>query len=76
MAGITPIAHEELIRVFEQAGFSRARQRGSHVTMVRPGLKRPLVIPCHGVVAVAIILSNLRTAGLTREQYFDLLDEL
>ena len=42
--------------------------------MTREGVARPIVIPKHRSVAVSIIRNNIRTAGLSRERYFDLLD--
>jgi predicted RNA binding protein YcfA (HicA-like mRNA interferase family) len=55
--------------VFVQAGFVFARQQGSHRSYVKPGVARPVVIPCYDGVPVFIIRSNLRTAGISREEY-------
>ena len=44
--------------------------------MTRPGLPRPLVIPDYAEVPVFIIRNNLRTAGLSREDYFRLLEQV
>jgi len=41
----------------------------------KPGNIRPLVIPMYDEVAVFIIKSLLRTAGMSRERYFVLLKE-
>jgi len=41
--------------------------------MVKTKNPRPLVIPKWEEVPVFIIKNNLRSAGLTREQYFDFL---
>lgn len=64
---LSPVDCEQLARFFESHGFQRKRQKGSHLSMVRPGTLRPVVIPMHGEVTVAVILSNLRTAGLSRD---------
>ena len=66
-AKLAPVDCERLIRFFEHHGFTRRRQKGSHLSMVKPGVARPLVIPMHSDVAVFVIMSNLRTAGLTRD---------
>jgi predicted RNA binding protein YcfA (HicA-like mRNA interferase family) len=55
--------------VFVQAGFVFARQQGSHRSYVKPGVARPVVIPCYDEVPVYIIRSNLRSAGIAREDY-------
>ena len=41
--------------------------------MTKPGVQRPIVIPAKREVEVHVIKSNLRTAGMTRERYFELL---
>ena len=74
MPRITPISPERLIRIFERDGFKIARRRGDHVMMTKPGVKRPVVIVVgQGEVPVAHIRTNLTTAGMSRERYFDLL---
>jgi predicted RNA binding protein YcfA (HicA-like mRNA interferase family) len=70
---ITPVPGRRLRRVFELAGFSCVRIEGDHFLLTRPGLARPLVIPDYDEVPVFIIRNNLRTAGLSREEYFRLL---
>ena len=42
--------------------------------MTKEGVARPVVVPKHRAIAVSIIRNNIRTTGLSREQYFDLLD--
>ncbi len=76
MPRITPIPGRRLRRVFELADFVCARIEGDHFVMTKPGLARPLVIPDYDEVPVFIIRNNLRTAGLSREEYFRLLEEV
>lgn len=64
---LSPVDWQLLARFFEQHGFTRERIKGSHLSMVRPKTLRPVVIPMHGEVQVQVIMSNLRTAGLTKE---------
>jgi len=42
---------------------------------VKEGVLRPVVIPTYVEVDLDIIKSNMRTAGMTREEYFELLNE-
>jgi len=51
------------------------RIEGDHFVLTRSGLARPLVIPDYDAVPVFIIRNNLRTAGMSREEYFRLLRE-
>ncbi|MCA1632496.1 MAG: hypothetical protein LC785_02460 [Acidobacteria bacterium] len=38
MATLPVISGEAALRAFERAGWSRARQKGSHVSIVKPGV--------------------------------------
>jgi predicted RNA binding protein YcfA (HicA-like mRNA interferase family) len=60
--------------VFERAGFTCRRVEGHHYVLSKPGVKRPLVIPDWDNVPVFIIRNNLKSAGISREEYFALLD--
>ena len=73
MPRITPIPAGRLCRIFELAGFSLVRTEGSHFVYTKPGVKRPVVIPNYNAVPVFAIKANLRSAGISREEYFSLL---
>lgn len=75
MPKITPVHWRTLEKVFLAAGFRFARQQGSHRSYVKPGILRPVVIPAYDEVPVAIINNNLKTAGISREEYFRLLEK-
>jgi predicted RNA binding protein YcfA (HicA-like mRNA interferase family) len=49
------------------------RQAGSHRSYTRPGTSRPVVIPAYDEVPVAIVKNNLKTAGISRDEYLRLL---
>jgi len=58
-------------------GFVLIRQKGDHLIMTKDGVRRPLVIKTSPRnVPVTHILTNLRTAGITRDRFFELLDEV
>lgn len=73
MAGLKPQHWKRLQRVFEVVGFRVERIRGDHVVMSRPGVARPIVLPRYRDVGADIILANLRTAGISRERYLEIL---
>jgi predicted RNA binding protein YcfA (HicA-like mRNA interferase family) len=75
MPRLTPQPWRVLDCVFRKAGFAMARQASSHRVYEKPGVLRPVIIPEYEEVGVEIISGLLKTAGLTREQYFDLLDK-
>jgi predicted RNA binding protein YcfA (HicA-like mRNA interferase family) len=47
MSTLRPVHYTTLVRVFERDGFRFDRQRGDHLIFVKPGVKRPLVIPAY-----------------------------
>ena len=73
MSRLTPVSCHKLVCVFEQPGYRRAGPSGSHIKLERPGVARPLIIPRYDDVGPDIILSLLRTAGITRQAYLTLL---
>jgi len=75
MPKITPIHWKVLEKVFLAAGFQFARQEGSHRSYVKPGVTRPIVIPTYDEIPVSIIRNNLKTAGISRDEYFRLLEK-
>jgi predicted RNA binding protein YcfA (HicA-like mRNA interferase family) len=75
MPRITPIPWKEVERVFLAAGFRFARQEGSHRSYLKEGVARPVVIPTYRQVPVSIIRNNLKTANISRDEYFRLLEQ-
>ena len=75
MPRLTPVDWKTLVKVFEAAGFTNDRTRGSHIVMVKEGIARPVIIPMYDEVGRDIIISNLRTAGISRKEYFKLLNK-
>jgi hypothetical protein len=43
------------------------------MVFAKAGIIRPIVIPRYAAVPVFVIKNNLRTAGMSRERYFELL---
>jgi predicted RNA binding protein YcfA (HicA-like mRNA interferase family) len=75
MPRITPLHWRRLEKIFLAAGFAFARQEGSHRSYIKPGTLRPIVIPTYDEVPVSIIRLNLKTAGISRDEYFKLLEQ-
>jgi predicted RNA binding protein YcfA (HicA-like mRNA interferase family) len=75
MPRINPVHWKKLECVFLALGFTFHRQKGSHRAYIKPGIKRPVIIPTYDSVDVDIISSLLRTAGVSREKYFRCLKE-
>lgn len=73
MARITPVHYRKLARVLELEGFRLAREEGDHMIFNKPGIRRPVVVPRYNPLPVFIIKNALRTAQISRERYFELL---
>lgn len=72
---ISPIHYTTLIRIFELDGFQVKRHKGDHVIMVKSGVKRPVVIKTSPkLVPITHVRTNMLTAGMSRERYFELLN--
>jgi hypothetical protein len=52
------------------------RKEGSHHILTFVGAKRAVAIPEYDEIGVEIIKNNMRTVGMTREQYFELLHKV
>ncbi|WP_028316157.1 type II toxin-antitoxin system HicA family toxin [Desulfatibacillum aliphaticivorans] len=76
MPRITPLHYTILIKIFEAEGFVFARRKGDHFSYVKEGILRPVVIPTWPEVPVFIIKNNLRTANISRERFFELLEQV
>ena len=75
MPRITPLHWRTIEKVFLAAGFRFAQQEGSHRSYLKQGVLRPVVIPTYDEVPVSIIHTNLKTAGISRDEFFRLLSE-
>ena len=76
MPKLAPAHWTELERVFLLDGWRFARQEGSHRSYVKPGIARPIVVPTYRAVPVSIIRNLMRTANMSRERYFALLERV
>lgn len=62
---------------FECEGFVVQRKKGDHIIMTKPGIKKPLVIKTSPKrVPVTHIRTNMTTAEMTKERFFELLDKI
>jgi len=75
MPRIKPVNWKILECIFLKAGFVYQRTKGDHKSYVKKGVLRPVIIPMYDEVGEDIIHSNMRTAGMSREKYFELLEK-
>lgn len=76
MPRLIPIDYRKLVKIFERKGFVYIRTKGDHLVYQKEGLLRPIIIPKYKEIPEFIILKNLKTAGISREEYLELLQEI
>lgn len=76
MPRLTPIHFRKLAKIFEKIGFIHVRTEGDHMVYQKEGILRPIVIPKYKEIPEFIILKNLKTAGITRQEYLKLLEKV
>lgn len=77
MPKIPRICCREAVAAFEKAGFEKVRQSSSHVILKKAGHRFGLSIPEHKgkTLGVGLLKSQIMNAGLTVEQFIDLLQK-
>ena len=73
MARLANISGKDAVKAFGKAGWTRLGQVGSHVMMSRPGVRVNLSIPQHKELSVGTLRALIRCAGMTVEQFLELL---
>lgn len=76
MPRLAPTDWRTQLRVFEADGFRQERHTSSHIVMSKPGVLRPVIIPKYPSIGLDIIKRNMRTAGMSRQRYFELLAKI
>jgi predicted RNA binding protein YcfA (HicA-like mRNA interferase family) len=69
MSPLPVLSGRRVVRAFERAGWQVARQRGSHIIMVREGEVSTLSVPDHREVAKGTLRSLVRAAGMTVDEF-------
>ena len=75
MSRLTPQHWRKLEKLFLAEGFLLVRQESSHRAYEKDGVLRPVIIPTYNEVGVDIIKGLIKTAGMSRNRYFELLNK-
>ena len=67
------VTWQELRDVCKLAGCVESRIKGDHLVMTKPGMTRPVIIKMDRDLGEDVIRSNIRTLGLSRRQFEELL---
>jgi predicted RNA binding protein YcfA (HicA-like mRNA interferase family) len=63
------ISGREAARAFQQAGWRVAGQVGSHLVLVKDGVRANLSVPLHKELATGTLRSLIRAAGMTVDDF-------
>jgi predicted RNA binding protein YcfA (HicA-like mRNA interferase family) len=66
------LSGKAVVKAFENGGWEKVRQRGSHVVMVKAGSNVTLSVPDHKEVAKGTLRSLIRASGLTVDEFIAL----
>jgi len=67
------ISGKEAAKAFQKVGWSAIGQVGSHLVLVKAGARANLSIPQHKELSVGTLRSLIRSAGLTVDEFLNLL---
>lgn len=73
MTRLGNISGKEAAKAFGKAGWVAAGQVGSHLVLVKSGVRVNLSIPQHKELSVGTLRALIRNAGLSVEEFLKLL---
>lgn len=73
MGKLANISGKEAVKAFGKAGWILVGQVGSHCVMTKEGERANLSIPQHKELSVGTLRALIRAAGMTVDQFLDLL---
>ena len=69
MPSLPTLSGRQIVQIFVALGWHVARQRGSHIILVKPNHMATLSVPDHKEVAKGTLRNLIRAAGLTGEAF-------
>jgi predicted RNA binding protein YcfA (HicA-like mRNA interferase family) len=73
MARLANISGKQAANAFAKAGWLPLGQVGSHLVMVKAGVRVNLSVPQHKELSVGTLRSLIRHSGLSVQEFLDLL---
>jgi predicted RNA binding protein YcfA (HicA-like mRNA interferase family) len=70
------VKRKDFVKVLEHLGLHLDRIKGDHSIYKKKGLLRPVVITKHKEVPLAHISTNIKTLGITMDEFFDILNRV
>jgi len=75
MPALPRLSGRETVQAFESLGWKVARQKGSHIILIKVGQIATLSVPNHKEVARGTLRSLIRSAGLTVSEFIHVLKD-
>lgn len=76
MPAIRPIHYAKFEKFLKEVGCHFVRQQGDHKVWNRSDLIRPIIVRTKKDLPIMEIKSNLRTLGMSNQEYLNILDEM
>lgn len=73
MGRLANISGKEAAKAFQRAGWQPVGQVGSHLVMIKAGVRANLSIPQHQELSVGTLRALIRAAGLEVDEFLALL---
>jgi len=67
------ISGAEAVRAFQKAGWGKLGQVGSHLVLVKSGVRVNLSVPLHKELSVGTLRALIRNSGLSVDEFLELL---
>lgn len=76
MPKLPTVSTKKFCAFLESRGCVCARTRGGHHVYRKKGLSRSIIVPIRAQIPIFILLNDLRTLGISKEEFIRLLKDL
>lgn len=73
MGTLGNLSGKEAVKAFQKAGWQAVGQVGSHLVLVKPGVRANLSVPQHRELSIGTLRALIRHSGLTVDEFLGLL---
>jgi predicted RNA binding protein YcfA (HicA-like mRNA interferase family) len=73
MGKLANISGKEAAKAFERAGWHAIGQVGSHLVLIKPGIRVNLSVPQHKELSVGTLRALIRLSGMSVDEFLQLL---
>ena len=73
MGRLSNISGKDAVKAFQKAGWQARGQVGSHLVLTKRDMRANLTVPQHAELAPGTLRGLIRTAGLTVDEFLNLL---